>query len=70
MKTMIINIVIAALFGLVYSFVINYFFIPVPTSELSNAIGNAVSGFMSGLMGVLMFFVTNKNVRNYLKRGN
>ena len=67
MKTMIINIAIAAVFGLVYSFLINYFIISVPTTSLGNAIGNGVSGFMSGLMGVLMFFVTNKDIRTFMQ---
>lgn len=67
MKRMIINVAIAAVVGLLYSFFINYLFVPVPKSVFSNSLGNAISGFMSGLMGLLMFFVANKDVRIFMK---
>jgi hypothetical protein len=42
------------------SFLINYF-MPLPPTQLMNAINHAItgliSGFMGGFMGVLMYFV-------------
>lgn len=66
MKKMILNIAIAALMGFALSFVINYFLVPIPESLIGHALANGISGLMAGLMGMLMFFVTNKNVRKMM----
>jgi len=66
MKKIIINIAIAAAMGFALSFVINYFLVPIPNSLIDHALANGISGFMAGLMGMLMFFVTNKNVRKMM----
>ena len=48
-----------AAMGLLVSFAVNYFVIPVPTTEMMWATGNGISGlmsgFMGGFMGLLMF---------------
>jgi len=52
--------VIGALMGFFFSFIINYFFLPVPTTAIVNALGNGtsglISGFMGGFMGLLFYF--------------
>lgn len=40
--------------GLLISFLLNYFLIPMPTTVLANALGNGISGLMSGFMGGFM----------------
>ena len=46
--------------GSAMSFFINYALVPMPVSELSNAIHNGISGFMGGFMGgfigLLLYF--------------
>ena len=44
----------AGLMGLIASFLVNYFIVPVPENELVNAFGNGMSGLMSGFMGAYM----------------
>ncbi len=66
MKRMVINIAIAAAFGFAISFIINNFLTPIPETRMQHAIGNGISGLMSGLMGMLMFFVTNKDIREQM----
>lgn len=55
---------IGAFMGIVMSFLINYFLIPLPTTQLMNGINHAISGlisgFMGGFMGVLMYFIMKK----------
>ncbi len=46
--------IIGAAMGLIFSFLVNYFLMPVPVSEASNATGNGISGFISGFMGGFM----------------
>lgn len=45
---------IGGLVGAVASFLINYFLVPVPESELLNGLGNGISGLISGFMGGFM----------------
>lgn len=40
--------------GLTVSFLLNYFVIPVPETELANAFGNGMSGMISGFAGAYM----------------
>ncbi len=65
MKRIIINIAIAGVFGFIISFAINQL-TPIPETRMQHALANGISGLMSGLMGVLMFFVTNKDVREQM----
>ncbi len=65
MKRMVTNIAIAAVFGFVISFAINQL-TPIPETRMQHAIANGISGLMAGLMGMLMFFVTNKDVREQM----
>jgi ABC-type uncharacterized transport system permease subunit len=52
--------IFSACIGSTMSFFINYALVPMPVSELSNAIHNGISGFMSGFMGgfigLLLYF--------------
>lgn len=40
--------------GLVISFLVNYFIIPMPETIFANAMGNGISGLISGFMGGFM----------------
>lgn len=51
---------ISAIFGFTISFALNYWLIPVPETELANAIGTGISGFMSGFIGAFMTSLTQK----------
>ena len=52
--------IIGGVMGLIPSFLINYFLMPMPDTVLANAIGNGmsglISGFMEGFMGLLVYF--------------
>jgi hypothetical protein len=52
--------IIGGVMGLIPSFLINYFLLPMPETVLANAIGNGISGlisgFMGGFMGLLVYF--------------
>ena len=65
------NIIPAARIGIItaliccsMNFLISYFFIPLPNSELSHAIGSGFSGlfsgFMAGFMGLVMYLKKSK----------
>ncbi|MEG0377461.1 MAG: hypothetical protein RR614_03175 [Eubacterium sp.] len=45
--------------GLLVSFLLNYFVLPIPLTIFSNAMGNGISGLISGFMGgfvaIIMF---------------
>ena len=43
--------IFTACMGSTVSFFINYALVPMPVSELSNALHHAISGFMGGFMG-------------------
>lgn len=49
--------IVGGVIGFGMSFLVNYF-LPVPTTEISNAMGNGISGlasgFMAGFMGLLI----------------
>ena len=53
-KDLIKQALIAGVFGLVMSFAMNYFLVPVPENELANALGNGISGLISGFFGAYM----------------
>lgn len=50
--------IIGGVIGFGMSFLVNYFLLPIPATEMSNAIGNGISGlasgFMAGFMGLLI----------------
>ena len=54
------NCFIAGIMGFIMSFLVNYFFIPMPESITVNSIGNGLSGFMSGFFGIAMFLLIGK----------
>jgi hypothetical protein len=51
---------IGGIMGLLPSFLLNYFLIPMPETALANALGNGlsglISGFMGGFMGLFIYF--------------
>ena len=62
---------IGAIMGVIMSFLINFFLIPLPETQLMNGINHAISGlisgFMGGFMGVLMYFIMkNKKAKKEL----
>ena len=66
MKQIFITGVIGGLMGLIISFSINFFLIPLPETVLTNASGNGISGLISGFMGGfigLMMYLKNLNSR-------
>lgn len=56
--------VTGGLMGFGMSFLVNYFFIPVPETIISNSADNGISGlisgFMGGFMGLLMYFQSSQ----------
>lgn len=55
--------IIGGIMGLLPSFLLNYFLIPMPETVLANALGNGVSGLISGFMGGFMgLFIYFKHV--------
>jgi len=52
--------IIGGVMGLLPSFLLNYFLIPMPETVLANALGNGlsglISGFMGGFMGLFIYF--------------
>lgn len=46
--------IIGGLIGFGAGFLVNYFLLPVPDTEMFNAIGNGISGLLSGFMGGFM----------------
>ena len=42
---------IGALMGFIMSALVNFYFVPMPSTLAYNAIGNGVSGLISGFMG-------------------
>lgn len=54
MKAAIMSGLFGGIMGLLISFAMNYFVIPMPETVLANALGNGISGLMSGFMGGFM----------------
>lgn len=51
---------ISAAFGFAVSFALNYWLLPVPETELANAIGTGMSGLMSSFIGSFMASLPKK----------
>lgn len=51
MKSAIMTGLIGGIMGLLISFALNYFVVPMPETAFANALGNGISGLMSGFMG-------------------
>ncbi len=61
-KEVIKAAILGGIFCFIMSFLINYFLMSVPDSQMANAIGNGISGLGSGVMtaifGLGLFFVS------------
>lgn len=57
--------IIGGIIGLVMSMTVNYFFVPIPLTEMGNALGNGmsglVSGFLSGCLGLSLYLRGARN---------
>lgn len=62
MKIALIYGLIGATLGCCFSFLVNYYLVPMPSTIFGNALGNGISGVMSGFMGG--FF----GVRAYIRK--